>query len=407
MDREEHRIESGDKGFLVTGFVGLGDDGKTTHLLEVWGEISKSNKVTMILPRPRTKMARVREEYKEQLRSIKLHFAPFTVPKKSNLILQAITLLLYEIWVSLYLLLSRPSLVYARTPWLGFIILPARLKRIPLIVEVNGIAGTELLLFSKSKPVRLLSNILALVEKQSYLASRGIVTVTERLKDYLVEKYGLNPGKIWVISNGANTDLFQPLEKEKARQGVGLPTDYHYVTFVGELSPDQGVEHLIAAVLLILREIPNTKFLIVGDGPEGAKWRGMVSNLGLDNAFVFAGRVTYQKVPLFINASDLCVALKHKLVSGFSTLKMYEYMSCGRPVVATNALGFEILAEYHCGLLVDPEPPQQVAEAIIKLLENKELAEEMGRRGREYVVENRSWKSIAKEVFEVCQEVMR
>ncbi|HUV46100.1 MAG TPA: glycosyltransferase family 4 protein [Dehalococcoidia bacterium] len=392
------------KNLLVTGFAGLGDDGKTTHLLEVWGNISKTNRVKMILPRPRAK-ARVSEEYKEQLQNIELHFAPFTTPRKSNLGAQAITLLLYEIWVSFYLLISKPSLVYARTPWLGLVTLPARLKRIPLIIEVNGIAATELLLFSKSRLVGLLARIFALVERVSYSRATGIVTVTERLKDYLVEKYGLNPRKIWVIGNGVNVNLFQPLEQQQAKDLLSLEADYHYVTFVGELSPEQGVEHVIEAAPLILSQVPRTKFLIVGDGSERVKWSNMVSRLNLDDAFIFTGRVPYQKVPLFINAGDVCAALIRRKENAFSSVKMHEYMSCGRPIVAANNLAFGILEEYQTGFLVDPESPEQVAEAITKLLENKELAEEMGRRGRKYVVENRSWESAAQKVSQVCHEV--
>jgi len=395
------------KNLLVTGFVGLGDDGKTTHLLEVWGKISKTNRVKMILPRPRPIVAQICEEYKDELQNIELHFVPFTTPRKSNLAAQAITLLLYEIWVSFYLLISKPSLVYARTPWLGLITLPARLKRIPLIIEINGIAATELLLFSKSRLVGLLARIFGLIERVSYSRATGIITVTERLKDYLVEKYGLNPGKIRVIGNGVNVNLFQPLEQQKAKDLLSLGADCHYVTFVGELSPEQGVEHVIEAAPLILSEAPNTRFLIVGDGPEGAKWKEMVSNLGLDGTFIFTGCVPYQTVPLFINAGDVCTALIRREENAFSSIKVHEYMSCGKPIVAANNLALGILEEYQSGVLVDPEYPEQVAEAIIKLLGNKELAEEMGRRGREYVVENRSWKSVAQKVFQVCRQVMQ
>jgi len=222
-----------------------------------------------------------------------------------------------------------------------------------------------------------------------------------------VKVYHQNRDKIWVVGNGANTELFQPMEQRKAKQELGLSTECRYVTFVGELSPEQGVEHVIEAAPLILSQVPRTKFLIVGDGSERAKWSNMVSRLNLDDAFIFTGHVPYQKVPLFINAGNVCAALIRRKENAFSSIKMHEYMSCGKPIVAANNLAFGILEEYQCGLLVNVKDPQQVAAAILKLLQNKELAQEMGRRGREYVVENRSWKSVAKKVSQVCREVMQ
>lgn len=67
--------------------------------------------------------------------------------------------------------------------------------------------------------------------------------------------------------------------------------------------------------------------------------------------------VPYQKVPLYINASDICVTAKKSLKSGYSPLKLYEYMACGKQVVANRVNGFEILEKNKAGILVEPENP--------------------------------------------------
>ena len=82
-------------------------------------------------------------------------------------------------------------------------------------------------------------------------------------------------------------------------------------------------------------------------------------------------------------------------------------MACGKPVIATNTQDFKALEEYNAGILVDPEKPDEVADAIITLLKYKELREEMGKNGREYVVENRSWEAVAREVVSVMKEAVK
>jgi len=73
-------------------------------------------------------------------------------------------------------------------------------------------------------------------------------------------------------------------------------------------------------------------------------------------------------VPEYINASNVCVVPKIPLKSGHSPLKLYEYMACGKPVVASRISGFEILEQNNAGILVEPENPEKLAKAILKLL---------------------------------------
>jgi glycosyltransferase involved in cell wall biosynthesis len=93
---------------------------------------------------------------------------------------------------------------------------------------------------------------------------------------------------------------------------------------------------------------------------------------------------------------------KKKDIPG-SPLKLWEYMACGKPVIATNTEDFKVLEGYNAGILVDPEKPEEVADAITTLLKNKDLREEMGNNGRRYVVENRSWGAVAGEVEKVMR----
>ena len=127
---------------------------------------------------------------------------------------------------------------------------------------------------------------------------------------------------------------------------------------------------------------------------------------GMFDRVVFTGMVPYQKVSLYINAGDVCTSLKAVSRSGMSPLKLYEYLACGKPVVASRVSGFEILEDIGSGILVEPRDTTTTSATIIKLLKNQELRKQMGENGRKYVVEYQSWKSVAKRVTDVCQNLV-
>ena len=99
--------------------------------------------------------------------------------------------------------------------------------------------------------------------------------------------------------------------------------------------------------------------------------------------------------------ADVCIVTKKTLGFGYSPLKLYEYMACKKPVIATNTKGFEILKQSNAGILVNPEDLQELSNAMIKLLQNKQLREKMGDNGRKLVVSEYSWESTAKKTIRV------
>ncbi|MBU7043352.1 MAG: glycosyltransferase family 4 protein [Theionarchaea archaeon] len=82
-------------------------------------------------------------------------------------------------------------------------------------------------------------------------------------------------------------------------------------------------------------------------------------------------------------------------------------MACERPVVASRLHGFECLETEKAGILVNPEDPQEVAEAIIMLLRDPQLRKEMGKHGRFYVERNHSWETVAQKVSDICRRVVQ
>ena len=137
-----------------------------------------------------------------------------------------------------------------------------------------------------------------------------------------------------------------------------LDANYKYVCFVGHLAPWQGVEYLIKSSPYILNKCPNTKFVIVGEGPKFDELVKLVNHLNISQNYLFTGYVNYETVPLYINASNICVApfvIERNERIGLSALKLYEYLACGKPVVASKITGIEeLLSASNGGISVAP-----------------------------------------------------
>ena len=296
---------------------------------------------------------------------------------------------------------QRFDIIYRRHMVLNSEYLLAKLFKIPSVKEVNGIVADETKISNEADSISL--RIIDRIERFNMPKADKIIVVTSGLKKILQEDYGMLKDKIVVIPNGANTDLFKPMDAIKAREELGLNRSDNYICFVGSLVQWQGVEYLIESAPLVLEKCPGTRFLIVGDGQMKQELIEFAEQVGVSNRMIFTGMVPYQKIPLYMNASDVCVLPKKPMKTGYSPLKLCEYMACGKPVVATRTDGFEILEEFNAGVLMNPENPSEFAQAIIKLLQDPDLRVQMGENGRKYVVDNRSWESVARRVADVCE----
>lgn len=281
----------------------------------------------------------------------------------------------------------------------------AKLFRLPLVKEVNGIVSdnTRMTGFTDNFSLRIVDRI----ERANMPRADKIIVVTSKLKETLQHDYGVPEDKIVVIPNGANTELFKPMNIEQARKQLNLSQVGHLIVFVGDLVAWHGVDYLIRSIPYMVNERSDTRFLIVGDGMLRQELTELAQQVDVSDKVIFTGMVPYQKVPLYINASDVCVApyVTHRGEKvGLSPLKMHEYMACGKPVVASRVSGLEILEDNNAGILVEPESPPELAQAIVRLLKSKEIREQMGKNGREHMVENQSWESVARKVAEVLEQ---
>lgn len=303
------------------------------------------------------------------------------------------------------------NIIYSRKPGLNLSpALIAKIFRIRYIIELNGLARDDMVALNTDSNVFVV-RIAEFAEKLNYILADTIISVTPEIKNALIVDFGIPEAKIFVIENGVDSDIFKPIDKEEAAVKLGLDPTYKYVSFVGGLAPWHGVEYLIDAAPLVLKAVPDTSFLIVGDGPLKNQLIEQVNGLNLSDKFIFTGSIPHAHVPYYINSSDLCTApfiAERNTKTGLSPLKIYEYLACGRPVVASDLIGVkEIITRSHGGILVEPQNVEDLGQAIVRILKNSYDDVANPQDLSNFINQHHSWKIVAKKTEYVLTNVKK
>ncbi|MBU1061528.1 MAG: glycosyltransferase [Candidatus Omnitrophica bacterium] len=201
----------------------------------------------------------------------------------------------------------------------------------------------------------------------------------------LLKKYKLDPSKVELINNAVDIDRFTPLKDiDGFKKKIGITDNEKIIGIVGRLVTEKAYDVFLKSAQHIKTRIPNSKFVIVGDGRERTNLERLTKDLGLENQVIFLGE--RHDVSILIALFDVAV-LSSRIES--LPVVLLEYMAACRPIVATDVGGnSEVLLHGQSGLIVPPEEPGLIADAVIRLLNNTEYAKNMGMEARRRVEES-------------------
>jgi len=276
----------------------------------------------------------------------------------------------------------------------------AKRVRKPYIVTVRGALGPWCLNYKALKK-RIYA---ALIQRRILNGAAAIQAITQEEVKH-IRAFGVD-SPIFTIPNGIDSEEFSELPpREELEKLYPELQGKKVVLFLGRIHPIKGLDLLARAFGQVARERKDVHLLIVG--PDERGYRDKIERLfvseGVIEKVTFTGMLTGKEKLAALSRADIFVLPSYS--EGFS-MAILEALACGLPVIITRQCHFPEVAEARAGIVIDPDSAQ-LAEAIVELMDDPKLREEMGNNGRRLVMERFTWDKVADRMIELYQRVLK
>lgn len=250
------------------------------------------------------------------------------------------------------------------------------------------------------------------IEHTAYQSADGIVAVSPQMKGDVINLYGVDPARVQVIPNGIDPDEYRPTFDTEVIRRYGVDPDLPFVLFVGRITRQKGIIHLVHAVKDL---ISGTQVVLAAGAADTAEIEEeMTREVALLQQ---AARHRVVWIRAMMPRQDLIVLYSHARVfvcpsvyEPFGIINL-EAMACKTAVVATDVGGIPmVVKDPETGYLVSPEGkdfPKRLADRINELMASPELCADMGQRGRERVKAQFSWRAVAEQTLVMYEHLSR
>jgi glycosyltransferase involved in cell wall biosynthesis len=230
--------------------------------------------------------------------------------------------------------------------------------------------------------------IISVFEKWVPKMVNSVLTNTFYMRDNLIS-WGVNPEKVYYLSNGVDISRFHPPEQQEVnslRNELGLEGK-KVIGFIGSLSlPSHPVNLLLEAFQDLQNDDKNIRLLLVGGGEDLPTLKNLAQKSDRPECIIFTGRVPPEKISLHYYLLDVSVdpVYDDEAAKGRSPLKLFESWACGVPVI-TSDVGDRrnLLGQPEAGVLVKPGDPDSLAKGIRSIIMNPDFASELSLRGKQ------------------------
>ena len=291
----------------------------------------------------------------------------------------------------------RPNIIHAHSPVLNA--LPAlrvgKRLGIPVVYEVRAFWEDAAVDHGTTTEGSLRYRLTRLLETRALRRANHVFTICEGLRKDIVAR-GIAADKVTVIPNAVDIESFElggqadaALQRLLGLQGCAV------VGFIGSFYAYEGLDLLLDALPLLLRQRPEVRLLLVGGGPQEAALRAQAERLGIADKIVFTGRVPHDAVARYYNLIDVLAYPRHsmRLTELVTPLKPLEAMAQGRLLVASDVGGHrELIQHAKTGWLFTAGDAQALAQAVLDLMDRRSEWPQMREAGRRFVEGERHWR---------------
>ncbi len=273
-----------------------------------------------------------------------------------------------------------------------------------LVYEVHDLWPLSLIELGGMSKYHPLIVLFQLAENFAYRNSDKVVSILPNALSYM-EQHGLKKDKFIYIPNGINIEDWhneQNITVDKIERLLELKNNGQFlIAYTGAHGIANALDAFIKAASKV-KHLP-IKLILIGDGPEKEKLISLAESLNSSNV-IFMEPVSRNAIPNILEKMDvLFIGLQNKPIFrfGVSPNKLLDYMTAGKPVIQAINAGNDLVTEAGCGITVEAENTNAIAEAIIQLFQmTQEEREKIGLAGREYVTRFHSYEKLANKFLE-------
>ncbi|PEQ10693.1 glycosyltransferase, exosortase A system-associated [Novosphingobium sp. PC22D] len=309
----------------------------------------------------------------------------------------------------------RPDVLHAHSPALGgeAAARAARRLSIPLVYEIRAFWEDAAVGNGATTQGSLRYRLTRKLEDRVVAQADAVVTICEGLRGDLVAR-GVDPARITVMPNGVDLSVFgeaRPRDAALARE-LGFETDggpCPVIGFIGSFYDYEGIDDLIDAMALLVREHRDARLLLVGGGPCEEALRARASASPAASAIRFVGRVPHEQVDRYYALADIMAypRKRSRLTDLVTPLKPLEAMAQGKIVAASDVGGHrELISDGVTGSLFAPDDPAACAAALAGLLSRRETWDRYRAEGRRHVRAAHDWARNAERYQPVYQMLL-
>lgn len=271
-----------------------------------------------------------------------------------------------------------------------------RHRWVPRVFEVNGLFSVELHYhYPRVSEASEFQRKLRAAEARALGSAELIVTQSRTTRAFLADRSPDLERRSVVVPNAADPADYRVAERLEHRRTA--ESRHPSLFYAGTLAPWQGVSELLMATRRVVRHTPVTLSLA---GPVRRRWRKqlerVIKKLGLSENVRLLGPLTRRELATRVLGSDVCVAPlrrdRRNADQGCSPLKLFEYMAAARPIVSTDLPCVrEIVSHESTALLATSTRPSALADSILRLVNDSDLARELGNAARARILADCSW----------------
>lgn len=266
----------------------------------------------------------------------------------------------------------------------------AKILHKPVVITVHGTYAARGMMLEDMQRFYLKT-----IGKIIFSLTYKIVCLTVSDAEEIVS-FGVPKRKIVIIPNGVDINWYKPRKGSRKNE---------IVLWAGRLVPEKGVQHLLKAWSLVIKQRPDAKLYLAGTGPLKTKLKVMCKYLGIKNSVKWYGYIPWSNMRDFLHCGSIFVFTSIKEGMPFTIL---EAMASGLSVVATNIPGISsIIRNGYSGILVPTCDVKGLAKALVDLMSNKDLLKSLAKTARREVKRKHNWSLIANKLLRIYREALR